>query len=70
MAGTYGVVVPFGTTVTPTPDPQIGDTRWNTSDNQLETWNGTQYVVATGTQAAITQNEFDDLLLEYTIIFG
>jgi hypothetical protein len=70
MAGTYGVVVPNGTTVTPTPDPQIGDTRWNTSDNQLETWNGTQYVVATGTQAAITQDEFDDLLLEYTIIFG
>ena len=69
-AGTFGVVVPSGTTVTPTPDPQTGDTRWNTTNNVLETWNGTEYVVATGTQAAISQSEFDDLLLEYTIIFG
>jgi len=70
VAGTFGVVIPSGTTVTPIPDPQIGDTRWNTINNVLETWNGTQYVVATGTQAAISQSEFDDLLLEYTIIFG
>jgi len=73
MAGTFGVVVPYGTTAQQPEDstpPQIGDTRWNTDDSQLETWDGTQYVVSTGTQSAITQNEFDDLLLEYTIIFG
>jgi cytoskeletal protein CcmA (bactofilin family) len=68
--GTFGIVVPSGGTVTPSPAPQVGDTRWNTSDGQLETWDGTKYVVATGSQTAISQSDFDDLLLEYTIIFG
>ena len=70
IGGTFGVVVPSGGTVVPSPAPQVGDTRWNTDDEQLETWDGTQYVIATGTSGAISQNDFDDLLLEYTIIFG
>ena len=70
FSGTIGVVVPVGATVTPTPNPQIGDTRWNTTNEQLETWNGSQYIVAAGQAATIGAAEFDDLLLEYTIIFG
>ena len=70
ISGSYGVVIPSGATVVPSPAPQVGDTRWNTAEDQLETWDGTSYVISTGTQAAITAQEFDDLLLEYTIIFG
>ena len=73
VAGTFGVVIPSGTTAQQPEEstpPEIGDTRWNTDTDLLETWDGTEYVVSTGTQAAISQSEFDDLLLEYTIIFG
>ena len=52
------------------PNPELGDTRWNTTIGVLETWNGTEYISAAGVSAAISQAEFDDLLLEYTIIFG
>ena len=70
ISGTYGVVVPSGTTVVPSPAPQIGDTRWNTTSNLLETWDGATYVTSAGVAAAITAEEFDDLLLEFTLIFG
>ena len=70
ISGTYGVVVPNGTTVVPSPAPQLGDTRWNTTSNLLETWDGTTYVTSAGVAAAITAEEFDDLLLEFTLIFG
>ena len=70
IAGSYGVVVPSGATVVPSPAPQVGDTRWNTTTNLLETWDGTTYVTSAGVAAAITAQEFDDLLLEYTLIFG
>ena len=70
ISGTYGVVVPLGTTIVPSPSPQLGDTRWNTTTNLLETWDGTEYVTSAGVAAAITREEFDDLLLEFTLIFG
>jgi hypothetical protein len=70
ISGSYGVVVPSGATVVPSPAPQVGDTRWNTTTNLLETWNGTTYVSSAGVAAAITAEEFDDLLLEFTLIFG
>ena len=70
ISGTYGVVIPNGTTIVPSPSPLLGDTRWNTSTNLLETWDGTTYVTSAGVAAAITRQEFDDLLLEFTLIFG
>jgi hypothetical protein len=36
----------------------------------LETWDGATYVTSAGVAAAITAEEFDDLLLEFTLIFG
>jgi len=73
--GSKGIVVPTGLTgERPAnlgqPNPQIGDTRWNTSNQVLETWNGTEYIASAGIATAITPAEFDDLLLEYTLIFG
>jgi len=71
---TNGVVIPFGGTATQ-PDPAtnpipIGDTRYNTDTQILETWDGNTYLSAMGPNPPISQAEFDDLLLEYTIIFG
>ena len=70
ISGTYGVVVPLGTTIVPSPAPLLGDTRWNTTTNLLETWDGTEYVTSAGVAEAISRQEFDDLLLEFTLIFG
>ena len=70
-----GVTIPYGSTAERPaglgqPDPLLGDTRWNTTTDVLEVWDGTQYVSAQGSSAAITPQEFDDLLLEFTLIFG
>jgi hypothetical protein len=71
IGGTYGTVVPSGTNgERPVADPPIGDTRWNTTAELLETWDGNQYISAAGVSSAISEAEYNDLLLEYTLIFG
>jgi cytoskeletal protein CcmA (bactofilin family) len=67
---TFGLVFPHGSTADRAPSPEIGDTRWNTDIEILETWDGNQYITAAGTSATISESEFNDLLLEYTLIFG
>jgi hypothetical protein len=68
---TYGIVVPFGTNAQrPTEDPPVGDTRWNTESVVLETWDGDTYITAAGIAAAISADEFNDILLEYTLALG
>ena len=74
FTGTSGVVIPFGGTATQ-PDPAtnpipVGDTRYNTDTQILETWDGNTYLTSMGPNPPITPTEFNDLLLEYTIIFG
>jgi len=51
-------------------NPPVGDTRWNTETRILETWDGDVYIASAGVFTAITQSEFDDLLLEYTLALG
>ena len=73
ISGTFGVVVPLGTTTQQPEDstpPEVGDTRWNTDNSLLETWNGEQYVQASGTAGEIFEDEFSELLLEYTLTLG
>jgi len=75
FAGSKGIAIPYGTTAERPanlgqPNPEIGDTRWNTTTEILETWDGNQYLSAAGVAAAISEQEFNDLLLEYTLIFG
>jgi len=71
FSGTAGIVVPVGGDADrPISDPPIGDTRFNTDSQILETWDGEQYVISAGVAAAITPQEFDDLLLEYTLALG
>jgi len=71
FAGTGAVAIPLGSTgERPVIDPPLGDTRYNTDLQLVEVFDGTQYVSAAGVAAAITEAEFNDLLLEYTLIFG
>jgi len=69
--GPNGIVVPSGTDAErPPTDPPVGDTRWNTDSVVLETWDGDQYIAAAGIAAAISEDEYNDLLLEYTLALG
>ena len=49
---------------------EVGDTRWNTDTGILETYDGNSYIASAGLSNNITPAEFDDLLFEYTLIFG
>ena len=51
-------------------NPPVGDTRWNTDTVVLETWDGETYITSAGAFTAITQSEYEDLLLEYTLALG
>lgn len=50
--------------------PEVGMMRWNTDEVILETWDGNTFVSAAGNSATISAEEMDDLILEYTLIFG
>ena len=65
------VKIPTGTTAEqPSFTPETGMTRWNTENDVLEVWDGTTFITAAGTSASIGADEMDDLILEYTLIFG
>jgi len=63
--------IPAGTTAEqPSFTPDEGMTRWNTENSVLEVWDGSTFITAAGTSASISQADMDDLILEYTLIFG
>ena len=69
--GTGGAaVVPSGTTAQRPVAPEVGTTRWNTDTEILETWDGNTFLASVGAAEVITVQEFNDILLEYTLIFG
>ena len=68
---TSSIAIPFGTDATrKTGSTEVGMTRWNTENTILETWDGNTYISAAGSAATISEAEFQDLMLEYTLIFG
>ena len=67
---TTGLVIPWGNTISRPPIPELGDTRWNTSDDQLETWNGTEWQRSAGTGEDVDANTINELLDLYTIVLG
>jgi len=65
-----GLVIPFGDTSERTPSPEIGETRWNTDLELLETWNGTAYQRAAGEGEDVTDEVLKELVDIYTIVLG
>jgi hypothetical protein len=71
FAGNNGLVIPSGPTIaTAPPGTQIGDFRLNTDTNNLEVFNGVTYALSIGPSTSITQNELEEIIDLYTIIFG
>lgn len=62
--------IPAGTTAEQPVAPEVGTMRWNTDTDVLEVWDGSTFSIAAGTAASISAEEMDDLILEYTLIFG
>ena len=70
FGGSNGIVVPSGTTSERPVNPEIGDTRWNTTRQLLECFDGSVYVVSTGGGETVTQNLMEELGHIYTLMWG
>jgi len=67
-----GLVVPWGDDSTRQQNPEIGTTRFNTEPNKLflESWNGTQWVLASGGGESVTQEFAEELNFLYSVVLG
>ena len=70
FAGNNGMVIPAGTSGERPSTPEVGDTRWNITEQYLECFDGTVYVVATGGGDLVTQEFMEDLGFIYSAILG
>lgn len=70
IQSTGGVVFPYSIEANRPASAEIGDTRWNTTTELLEVWNGTEWKTAAGLEDTVSAAEFDELITEYTLIFG
>lgn len=65
-----GLVIPFGNTASQSPSPELGETRWNTDDDQLETWNGEEWQRSAGEGQEVTDVVLKELVDVYTMVLG
>lgn len=68
--GTNGVVLPAGSVGQRPISPEIGDTRWNTDFQRIECFDGSNYLIATGPGAAISNIEMEDFQTTYALLLG
>ena len=68
--GTGGLVIPFGTTAEQPLTPVVGETRWNTEQLYLETWNGDVWQRSAGEGEEVTEEILKDLTDIYTLVLG
>jgi hypothetical protein len=66
----YGLVIPNGVDANRPTSPEIGTTRWNQDKGYLETWNGTQWVLAAGGGASVTQEYAEDINFLWATLLG
>jgi hypothetical protein len=70
FSGTNGMVIPAGTSGERPASPEVGDTRWNITEQYLECFDGSVYIVATGGGDLVTQEFMEDLGFVYSAILG
>jgi cytoskeletal protein CcmA (bactofilin family) len=70
--GTYGIVIPKGTSAERpgVAYREVGMTRYNTEDERVEVFDGTQWVSVAGAQAGLTRAEAEELAIAQVLIFG
>lgn len=68
--GTTGLVVPFGLTSERTVAPQTGESRYNTEEGYLETYNGETWQRSAGEGEEVTEDILKELTDIYTLVLG
>ena len=62
--------MPAGVNANRPSSPETGTTRWNQDQGYLETWNGTQWVLAAGGGASVTQEYAEDINFLWATLLG
>ncbi len=70
IVGTNGMMIPAGDTASRRESPEVGETRWNTDSGILECYDGSIWIVSTGSGATITQEYMETLGHIYTLMLG
>jgi len=65
-----GMVIPFGTDSDRPETPEVGDTRWNTEQEYLEVYTGTEWQRAAGTGEEVTEDLMKEIVDIYTLVLG
>jgi hypothetical protein len=68
--GTTGLVVPFGLESERSVTPQTGESRYNTEEGYLETYNGESWQRSAGEGEEVTEDILKELTDLYTLVLG
>lgn len=70
FGGTNAILIPAGDNASRPPNPETGDTRWNTEEEYLECFNGSIYIRAIGAGDTVTVNQVEEFGNLFSIVLG
>jgi hypothetical protein len=70
FSGTFGLAIPNSDEISKSNSPEIGETIFNTDTEIVEVWNGTEWIPSTGVASAVSDEEFEDITSEWSLILG
>ena len=70
FSGNNALAIPAGTTLQRPASTQLGSSRWNTNNSQLEVWDGTVWTGAAGAGSGITANDMEELVNILTLVLA
>lgn len=70
FVGNNGVVVPAGTTAQRRPQPEVGETRWNTDLEYLECYDGSVWIISIGPGDLVSQEAMQEFGNVYSLVLG
>ena len=70
--GNYGIVLPSGGTGSRPPFglTEVGQTRYNTDDERVEIWDGSNWVSVAGAASGITRSDAEEIALSTVLVLG
>ena len=70
--GTYGLVIPAGTTAErpPVTNVEVGMTRFNTTDARVEVYDGANWISVAGAESGISRSDAENLAYEIVLSLG
>ena len=72
FGGSYGVVLPIGTSGQrpPLAYTETGQMRFNTQDSRVEIWDGSNWVSVAGSSSGITRGDAEEIALATVLVLG